>query len=402
MARDPFDLTDEELEAAFLAAKEESGEEEGVVDDTIQDEVEEDEEVGELEDELEADEEIEEDMEHPDEQDSDDDASSDDEDEDEDEDDSEAEEDNLDGDSEDEEEQTDEDEDESKKEEQPVTQETERLKVKANGKEYDFTIDEMKSQFGKVFGQAMDYTKKMQAMKPDRKKLDIIQQTEMTEEDLNLFASVLKGDKGAINEVIRRTGVDTLELDAEENKYTPKDYGRDDTTLAIKDVIDEISSDREYDTTQKILSSEWDEKSWAEMSKDPQLIRLLHTDVQSGMYGKVQPIADKLKIYGKGSKSDLDYYKEAAGIYFQEESQEQARVEAAGKAKAEAEVRAAEQARLSEVKAKQAKQKTVKREATKRKAAAPTKRAAGTKKSTNYLDDSDEAFEDWYNNLQDM
>ena len=37
----------------------------------------------------------------------------------------------------------------------------------------------------------------------------------------------------------------------------------------------------------------------------------------------------------------------------------------------------------------------------KRKAAAPTKSVAGAKQATNYLEDSDEAFEEWYKSLKE-
>jgi hypothetical protein len=396
---DPYDMSDEELEAAFREAK--SQEDEAPVEEESSGEEEIiEEEVEETDDDVE--EEIDEELEQPvDDEDSDDDASLDDEEEDESEEDAEeTEEDTPDGETDEDEAETTEDEEESEKEEQPV-QTTEKLAFKANGRDYEFTVDEMKQQFGRVFGQAMDYTKKMQAIKPYRKRLDALEQAEISDEDLNLMIDVLKGDKGALTEVVKRTGIDTLDLDTEgESKYVAKDYGRDDTTLAIKDVIDEISADEEYSITHKVLSSDWDESSWEEMTKDPELIRLLHVDVKSGMYDKVQPIADKLKLFNRGGKkTDLEYYKEAAGIYFQEEAQEKAKAEAAEQARMEAEK--AEEARLKEVKTKQAKQKTVKKEAIKRKAAAPTKKGSGTKQHTNYLDDSDEAFEEWYKNLQD-
>jgi hypothetical protein len=132
------------------------------------------------------------------------------------------------------------------------------------------------------------------------------------------------------------------------------------------------------------------------MSKNPELVRLLHVDVKSGIYDKVQPIAEKLKVYGRGAKSDLEYYKEAAGVYFTQEKQEKDRLNAIETKRVENESKVAQKARLEQVREKQKKQETVKDTADKRKAAAPTKKAAGTKTSINYLDDSDEAFEQWY------
>ena len=287
--------------------------------------------------------------------------------------------------------------DNTEDEELPEITETPVHKFKANGKEYSFTPEEMMEQFPKIFGQAMDYTKKTQALKPWRKTIDAIESARLGHDDINLMIDVFKGDKNAIAELIKRTGVDTLDLDTENSKYVPKDYGRDDTALAIKDIVDEISADKEYETTHRILSKEWDEKSFSELTKDPELIRLLHVDVKSGMYDKVQPIAEKMKVFDRGRQSDLDYYKAAAQEYFRAEAETQRRAKAIEDQRLAREAKLARQAEIERVKATQIKQAAVREQAVVRKAAAPVKSNAGTKKTvTDYLDESEEAYDEWY------
>ena len=283
---------------------------------------------------------------------------------------------------------------------QAEVQPTQKHKFKANGREYEFSEDEVREQFPKIFGQAMDYTKKMQAIKPWRKTIDAIEGAQLSHEDVNLMIDVLKGDKDAVAAVLKRTGVDALELDVEQSRYVPKDYGRDDKALAVKDVIDEISADAEYNTTYKILSKEWDDGSFREMTSDPELIKLLHIDVKSGMYDRVQPIAEKLKVYDRGKRSDLDYYKEAARVYFNEQASEETRRAEYDKARVLKESELADKARVRDVRDQQKQRVAVKQEAEKRKAAAPTKKVAGTKKVIDYLDDSDEAYDEWYKSVQ--
>ena len=283
---------------------------------------------------------------------------------------------------------------------QAEVQPTQKHKFKANGREYEFSEDEVREQFPKIFGQAMDYTKKMQAIKPWRKTIDAIEGAQLSHDDVNLMIDVLKGDKDAVAAVLKRTGVDALELDVEQSRYVPKDYGRDDKALAVKDVIDEISADAEYNTTYKILSKEWDDGSFREMTSDPELIKLLHIDVKSGMYDRVQPIAEKLKVYDRGKRSDLDYYKEAARVYFNEQASEETRRAEYDKARVLKESELADKARVRDVSDQQKQRVAVKQDAEKRKAAAPTKKVAGTKKVIDYLDDSDEAYDEWYKSLQ--
>ena len=275
---------------------------------------------------------------------------------------------------------------EAAKDVQPVTQ---PYIFKANGKEYSFSEDEVKAQFPKIFGQAMDYTKKMQAMKPWKKTIDAMEQAKLNHNDVNLMSDVLKGDKDAIAEVIKRTGVDALELDIEDSKYVAKDYGRDDATLALRDVIDEISGDPEYETTHKILANEWDDTSWKRLSSDPEMIKLLHVDVKSGMFQKLQPIADKFKTYDRGSKSDLEYYGEAARQYAYEMQQTQ-------KATEDRNINEARAKELNAVRANQQKVVNTKEAASARKAATPVKKTAGVKRVVDYLDDSDEEYDKWY------
>jgi hypothetical protein len=287
--------------------------------------------------------------------------------------------------------------DEDEEEAQPVPH-----KFKANGKDYEFTSKEIVEQFPRIFGQAMDYTKKMQNIKPWRKTIDALEGAELDHNDVSLMIDVLKGDKEAITEVLKRTGTDTLELDTEtDSNYTAKNYGRDDSALAVKDIIDDIGQDVEYATTYNVLSKEWDDKSWQSMTENPEMIRLLHTDVKSGMYKTLQPIAEKLKVYGGGKQSDLDYYKEAAQEHFAKQAEQETVAQRKVERQAKLDEAAEAKARVAEVKAQSEKRNATKQASAKRKAAAPTKSGAAGRNVVDYLDDSDEDFDNWYKKLQD-
>ena len=374
------DLSDAELEAAFKSAKAEIG---STVTIANEPDVDYDDEVDELE--------------QPD-VDSDDDTSANEEDEKEVEDDSDTENEDADESAETEDEQTDNTEKQSDEVVQP-TQEI--LKVKANGQDYEFTLDEMKSQFGSIFAKAQDYTKKTQALKEYRKTIDIVQNAGLSDNDLNLFADVLKGDKDAIAAVLKRTGVDALDLDTENVNYAPKNYGRNDTELAIKDIVDDISADKEYVITHNILEKQWDSKSREKFIEDPNMIKGLHIDVKSGLYDKLNPIMQKLKIYDGATRSDLDYYFMAHKQFIDSQRDASSKAEKAELARVENQAKVAEAEKVSTVKAKMAQQTATKEASVKRKAAAPTKKAVGTSK-INYLNDdpSDDEVEEWFKNIK--
>ena len=166
MSKDVWDLSDEELEAAFQAAKAEMGSPDTAYEEEREEETEH------------------EDLEQPvDDEDSDDDADMDASEDEAEDDGSDVDDDTPDGEDADAEEEPETEEEPKQAEVQPI----QKHKFKANGREYEFTEDEVREQFPKIFGQAMDYTKKMQALKPWRKTIDAIEGAQLSHDDVNLM-----------------------------------------------------------------------------------------------------------------------------------------------------------------------------------------------------------------------
>ena len=119
------------------------------------------------------------------------------------------------------------------------------------------------------------------------------------------------------------------------------------------------------------------------------------------MFARVNPIAEKLKVFDGAKRSDLDYYKLAAVEYFKEQDEIRHRVESMNNQKAVQQAKLDKQTDIARVKATQQAKVDNTAKVEKRKAAAPVKANAGTKKVIDYLDDSDEAFEEWYKKMED-
>lgn len=273
-----------------------------------------------------------------------------------------------------------------------------KLKYKANGHEYEFTPEEVQEQFGKVFGQSMNYTQKMQEVAPWRKTISALKDNGYSHDDVNLMIDVLKGDKDALAEVVKKSGLDVMDLGTEEeNVYTPKEYGKSEMELDIDDVVSSISKDPEYQITQHVVDKQWDDGSREFLAKNPSMISALHVDVKSGMFDTLSPMMMKAKILDGGSKTDIEYYGEAFAEYT-------ATQEAEANAQVELdrvnEQKAVEQAALTKAKNEQVARENAKKVANKRKAAAPTGKLSGKKDVVDYLDSSDEDFEEWYTKLQ--
>ena len=276
---------------------------------------------------------------------------------------------------------------------------TDKIKVRADGQDFEFSPEEALEKFPQVFSQAMGFTRKMQAIKPWKRSIDAMEQANMTHEDVNLMIDVLKGDKDAIVEVLKRNEINILDLDVDEAKYTPKNYGRDEEAIVLDEVIQEIGRDYEFTTTQDILTRQWDEQSVSVLAKQPELIKALHEDVKSGTFAQVAPIASKLKVYDGGRRSDLEYYKDAAIQYVKQHQQYQQQQQPLQQPlhqqveEPDDRIKAAKQAEAS--------RKSAKAASTKRKAATLSKNRADKPKVVDYLNASDEEFEEWYREVMD-
>lgn len=250
-------------------------------------------------------------------------------------------------------------------------------KVKANQMEFDLSVDELV----KLAPKALDYTKKMQEIAPWRKSISALKESGMGEQDVNLMIDVLKGDKAAIAEVLKRTQVDPLDLDTEAKEaYVPNQYGTDETTAQIEDIVSQIRREPEYMITEQVIDETWDSKSRNIIAKNPDMIMGLHLDVKSGVYQQIAPMALKMKALDGGRLADVEYYIEAGREFY------------AKQAPVEAEVvkQVVAQDKVKE------RQTDIEEMSSKRKAASPTKRMSGKRDVIDYLSDDDESYEEWY------
>jgi len=278
-------------------------------------------------------------------------------------------------------------------EEPETNSEAEILKFRANGQDFEFTKDEVVSQFETVFGQAMDYTKKMQKIAPYRKMISALESEGITQEQLNVAIDALKGDAGAIRKLVADNKIDTFDLTEGEDTdpYQAKSYGKDETQLAIEEITSRISADEEFKLTVDVIDNQWDDKSREAVLSNPSVIAGLHNDIKSGVYDKVAPIATKMRVLDGNTKSNIEYYVLAGQQYAQQQAAEKEK-----QAKS-----AVQQVEELNKKAQDAEQEfeAASSEAKAKRAASSTGARADRKGVVDYLDDNDEDFDAWYNSV---
>jgi len=281
--------------------------------------------------------------------------------------------------------------------------------IKAIGKEFAFTNKEKLESFDKVYKQAMDYTRKTQAVAKHRKRISAMEELGMTDEQFNTMIDVAKGNKDAITSVIKQAGIDALDIDTEQElNYTPNHHGKSDKELEIDDAFGAIKGTPTGDRTTNVLGAEWDDRSRDQIVEGltlpngakmgtQEVIENLHYDMENGIYDEVAPEMLKLKQLDGAKKSDLDYYVEAGIQRLERMAQakvaaEQAEKLEAVRLQAEADAKAKV---IADAKAAQVATEQAKIAAEKKKAAAVTQGAGGTTNGVDYLDMdnmSDEEF----------
>jgi len=260
---------------------------------------------------------------------------------------------------------------------------------KANNQEFTFTEEEILDQFETVFGQAMNYTQKMQKIAPYRKMISALEQEGITHDTLNMAIDALKGDKGAIKKLLEIAKVDAFDLTSEDEKetpYIPGDYGKNEVQLDIEEITGKIQNDEEFKITTDVIDNQWDDASRTTIANNPNMITGLHNDIKSGVYDKVAPAAMKMKVLDGNSKSDIEYYLLAG---------EQLRI------KMEADFKEKEGQKSvddlnSDAQSADSKFDKASSEAVKKRAASSSRTRADRKGVIDYLDDDDEAYDEWY------
>lgn len=238
-------------------------------------------------------------------------------------------------------------------------------KIKANGMEFDFTLDELISTASK----GMDYTKKMQAIKPYRTTINTIKEHGISDEDLNLLIDIKKGNKQALSALVKNSGADIYDLD-DESEYIPNNYKKSEAEVALQEAVGEISQDDAFSETKEVLNS-LDNKSLEFIYSDSRNLLGLHSDIKDGTYQKVMPRAMKLAMMDGYQKPVIEYYLSAGNDYFKEANEKALREE-------------------------QKKQNTTK---AKQQASLPKSRVDTKVKDYLNDDDMDEAYEKWYQSV---
>ncbi len=286
--------------------------------------------------------------------------------------------------------------DEKKPDEQAIDYEAEYKRLlapfKANGREIAInSVDDAIS----LMQMGANYNKKMAALKPNLKLMKMLEHNGLlNDEKISFLIDLSKKNPDAINKLVKDSGIDPMDLDAEKaGAYKQSTYTVDDREIELDTVLDEIQETPSYTRTLEIVSTKWDGASKQIVAQQPQLLKVINDHVQNGIYDLISKEIESERVFGRlNGLSDLEAYRQVGDMIqarggfnhlFQGSSQNQ------GQSSARPAVVAPKPSKADEDKLKD-----------KRRAASSTKPAASSSlpKDFNPLALSDEEFSKLVNN----
>ena len=185
---------------------------------------------------------------------------------------------------------------------------------KANGK--DFAVNGVDDAIS-LMQMGANYHKKMSALKPNLKLMKLLETNGMlNEERISFLIDLEKKNPDAINKLIKDSGIDPMDLNAEKaGEYRQKTYTVDDKELELDSVLDEIQGTPTYAKTLDVVSNKWDAISKQTIATTPQVLKILNTHMQSGVYDVIHAEMERERMFGRLSGlSDLEAYRQVGDV----------------------------------------------------------------------------------------
>ena len=231
------------------------------------------------------------------------------------------------------------------------------------------------------------YSDKMKVFKEYKPFLKALEERKLTTDadKFNLAMSIVDGDPEAIKKVLKEKGIDPLELDLEDIKYTEKNTLPSQAQMLIEDTYEQAENLGVGDKFTKVINKDWDIKSLQELVTNNAVRADLLQHLSDGTYDIVSNEIKKMELLDAtgvlNGMTSIDKYRLAVERVYKQNQKEIAaqapakvtvdKIAEAEKTKAEAEFKrlaAEKEARIAEERRKAAsvsKKKVVKKPETK-------------------------------------
>ena len=180
--------------------------------------------------------------------------------------------------------------------------------IKANGKEIKVNTPEEAIQLMQM---GANYNKKMAAI---NEKLPVLKALEnhnlLDVERLSFLIDINEGKPEAIAKLLKDNEVDLYDFNMDSaDSYVPVNKAPNYKELEIQTVLDDIKETPTYNKTINIVGNVWDDKSRLSLVDNPELIKVINTQVEVGLFDTVWGEVERQRTFGNlTNMSDFDAY----------------------------------------------------------------------------------------------
>lgn len=170
---------------------------------------------------------------------------------------------------------------------------------KANGKEIKL---ENPDELIKLAQMGANYTKKLQALQPNLKVVRMLENNGLLadENKLNFLVDLAKGNPEAVRKAVKDAGIDPLDIDTSaETQYQPNDHRVSDEEWRFTSTLEDIQSNPAGRELIGNINRSWDEQSKNLLWSDPNIMRVLTTHKESGVYDAVAEEIERRQTLGE-------------------------------------------------------------------------------------------------------
>lgn len=167
---------------------------------------------------------------------------------------------------------------------------------KANGKMITLNSPEEAIQLMQM---GANYTRKMQDIQPHRKVLQMLENNGLLDEGkLSFLIDLDKKNPEAIKKLIKDTGMDPLDIDTSvEPDYKEGNHRISDEDVAFTTALEDIKSSPNGIETLQVIN-QWDHASKDLLWKSPELMSVIHSQRDNGIYDRIATEIDRRKTLG--------------------------------------------------------------------------------------------------------
>lgn len=168
----------------------------------------------------------------------------------------------------------------------------------ANGKKIELKSPEEAIQLMQM---GANYTRKLQEIAPHRKIITMLGNHGLLDESkLSFFIALDKKDPEAIKKLIVDSGIDPLDIDTKiEPAYQEGSYQVTDEEVAFRTQLEDLSSTDTGKQTLQTINSHWDQASKDMLWQHPEVMPIIHSHRENGIYSKITEEMDRRRTLGQ-------------------------------------------------------------------------------------------------------